>query len=153
MFKLRNVLKADKDNFIIGELPVKPNDVSIITLDKLYFSLTSNGPIDFDTYYNYCVYGVQGFEGTHSTSDNLQKVDIDWYRRNRKGLPCVELHAINKVALFGGLLCHIDREDSGFYTFRYLHSNGPFGTLTYSSDNGKWKGTAPGSTCVAVIHQ
>lgn len=153
MFKLRNASKANSGDFLIGKLPVKPNDVSIMTLDELYGSLLTNGSIDFYTCYDYCIYAVQGDKGVKSTSANLRKVDIDWYRQHDKGVFMDEFVRLNRVTLFGGALCHIDRKDSGVYTLHYLRPDTLFNNHVYSSDNGKWHGDVSGTTCVAVIYR
>lgn len=145
MSNLLNVVSVDPDEFTIGELPTKPGEVSLMTIEQLHDSLSGNNVT------GYYVYGVKGYGGENSTFANLREVGIDWYRQKNKSTNPVK-HWDNagngSQSLFGGPLRNITHGIDNIYFFGWrLSEHGS----SYSDYTYYWKTSVFGSTYVAVV--
>lgn len=123
-------VNVNLNRFIIGGLPTKVGDVSVMTLGRLYSALGGltrfTGPQEAPSEgYNssaYYVYGIAGAHGDNSISENLQAVGLDWYRQKIKPTLPNQTFTINGQIVFGGPLSYIYRYDNDTYDFGWYCS-------------------------------
>ena len=148
---------------VTSELPTNLGDVSIMTLDQAYVAL--GGTINSDGYqfdptvgYNsstYYIYAINDTPGTNdattkSTSDNLQAVGIDWYKKLNKPTTANNHWTVGSHKLFGGPLGFINYSD---YYERYSlcwYRSGD-NSNCHSGRSDYWYDFASGSAYVAVV--
>lgn len=157
MSSLLNAVNTNPDKFIIGELPTKPGEVSIITIEDLYDSLRfmtgQNRDIVYDfSIADYYVYGIVGDKGIRSTIDNLQSVGLDWYRQKNKSVA----KTVNwpnaggsLYPVFGGQLNYVRKCRDKLYEFGWYCSSCHYGS---SNDCDFWSNDVTNNVYVAVVH-
>lgn len=147
MEDLLNAANTNPDKFIIGKLPVKPNDVSIIKIEDLY-DLLDRSKANGGDYY---VYGIVGADGKDSTSDNLKSVGVSWYMQKYEPTTynCFWINVgVSHCSVFGGLLYGIGRTNNYKYNLRWYYAEGVF---SYSDREYYWRDCVDGDVYVAVV--
>lgn len=164
MSNLLDAANVSVDNFIIGELPVKPGDVSIMTLGQAYKVIgkpldnmvTVQDPIngyDISTYYMYAINDAAFTDDSvsNSTLTNLQMVGLDWYKKLNK--PTRRDDHWNNAgegthSLFGGPLKLINKYNHDLYVFSWYYSKSGYCSSDYIS---YWGFDVSGSVYVAIV--
>lgn len=141
MSSLLDAANVSSNKFTIGKLPVKSGDVSFMTMKQLYDAAENTA---------YCVYGIAGYAGRNSTLDNLQSIDLDWYRQKNKPATCDQIFSINGQAVFGGPFRDIDCFNDIIYHFNWSYANNSKGDSGYDS---YWGKEVDESVYVAVVHK
>lgn len=161
MSSLLNAVNVSSDGFIIGELPVNHNDVSIVTMEELYQAVrkiksvvTSYTLGNWAT--DYFVYSIVGDNGKESTLANLQMVGINWYKQKNQDFGEDVFFALDNVNMFGGRIGLVHRDiDDGTYSFIWYHTAWDCTSGNSVSSDGKdyWACKVPGDVFVAVVHK
>lgn len=161
MDNLLNAVNTDPNRFLINELPIKSDDVSIVTMEELYNFFEDSFPKDSDkngydvaypyNTYDYYVYGIVGDEGLDSTLDNLRSVGINWYRQKNKAISEDYIISLNGINVFGGPLYHVCSFDDDLYHFNWRYANGKNIGMSYNPHY--WGCRVPGNVYVVIVRR
>lgn len=169
-------VSASQDKFLIGKLPTKSGEVSVMTLLELRKALNDSiitlsdmvfdptGGFNTSTYY---IYAINDTSGTNdalakSTLNNLQEVGISWYRELNKHTTSNKHWKVGNHKVFGGPLARvfcpsemrtpagrIELGDSNYvFEWHYSEIYEKTGRSTFSY---YWYTHVPGSVYVAVV--